>query len=79
MIAPIPKNVDRVGHIFCDTVSRWSLPHIGPQALRVTGWLADGTLPYPAGPKTLAEFIVPTISDAARTAQAAAPGDCWAS
>ena len=41
---------------------------MGPQALRVTGALADGTLPYLAGPKTLAEFIVPTINGAARAA-----------
>lgn len=38
---------------------------MGPQALRVTGELADGTLPFLAGPRTLAEFIVPTIADAA--------------
>ncbi|MEN4479914.1 TIGR03564 family F420-dependent LLM class oxidoreductase [Mycolicibacterium cosmeticum] len=37
---------------------------MGPQSLRVTGELADGTLPY-AGPRTLAEFIVPTIRAAA--------------
>lgn len=41
---------------------------MGPQALRVTGELADGTLPYLAGPRTLAEFIVPTITKAARAA-----------
>jgi F420-dependent oxidoreductase-like protein len=33
---------------------------MGPKALRVTGELADGTLPYLAGPRTLEEFIVPT-------------------
>ena len=38
---------------------------MGPKALRVTGELADGTLPYLAGPRTLEEFIVPTI-DAGR-------------
>lgn len=31
---------------------------MGPQALRVTGELADGTLPYLAGPKTLRDHIV---------------------
>ncbi len=46
---------------------------MGPQALRVTGELADGTLPYLAGPKTLAGFIVPAISEAARAAGRAAP------
>jgi F420-dependent oxidoreductase-like protein len=37
---------------------------MGPQALQVTGELAEGTLPY-AGPRTLAEFIVPRITAAA--------------
>ena len=46
---------------------------MGPQALRVTGELADGTLPYLAGPRTLAGFIVPTISEAARAAGRPAP------
>jgi F420-dependent oxidoreductase-like protein len=39
---------------------------MGSQSLRVTGELADGSLPYLAGLRTLAEFIVPTISGAAR-------------
>lgn len=38
---------------------------MGPQALRVTGELADGTLPYLAGPKTLSEHIIPEITRAA--------------
>ncbi|MCV7283945.1 LLM class F420-dependent oxidoreductase [Mycolicibacterium wolinskyi] len=38
---------------------------MGPKALSVTGELADGTLPYLAGPRTVGEFIVPTINDAA--------------
>jgi F420-dependent oxidoreductase-like protein len=38
---------------------------MGPRALRVTGELADGTLPYLAGPRTIAEFIEPTIAKAA--------------
>ena len=46
---------------------------MGPQALRVTGELADGTLPYLAGPRTLAGFIVPTITEAARAAGRPAP------
>jgi F420-dependent oxidoreductase-like protein len=40
---------------------------MGPQTLQVTGELADGTLPY-AGPRTLGEFIVPTIGKAAADA-----------
>lgn len=39
---------------------------MGPQALRVTGELADGTLPYLAGPRTLGEHIVPAITSAVR-------------
>ena len=46
---------------------------MGPQALRVTGELADGTLPYLAGPRTLSEFIVPTIAEAARAANRPTP------
>lgn len=34
---------------------------MGPQALRVTGELADGTLPYLAGPRALSEQIVPAL------------------
>lgn len=45
---------------------------MGPQTLRVTGELADGTLPY-AGPRTLEEFIVPTITTAATDAGRPAP------
>ncbi|MFJ5294846.1 LLM class F420-dependent oxidoreductase [Streptomyces sp. NPDC088348] len=41
---------------------------MGPQALCVTGELADGTIPYLAGPKTLDEHIVPTIISAAQKA-----------
>jgi F420-dependent oxidoreductase-like protein len=41
---------------------------MGPKALRVTGELADGTLPYLAGPRTIAEFIEPTIAKAAADA-----------
>lgn len=46
---------------------------MGPQALRVTGELADGTLPYLAGPRTLREFIVPMITEAADRAGRPAP------
>jgi F420-dependent oxidoreductase-like protein len=38
---------------------------MGPQALRVTGELADGTLPFLAGPRTLSERIVPLLTRAA--------------
>ncbi|AQT83065.1 LLM class F420-dependent oxidoreductase [Mycolicibacterium litorale] len=41
---------------------------MGPKALAVTGELADGTLPYLAGPRTIGEFIVPTIEKAAAAA-----------
>jgi F420-dependent oxidoreductase-like protein len=41
---------------------------MGPKALQVTGELADGTLPYLAGPRTIAEFIEPTIAKAAAEA-----------
>jgi alkanesulfonate monooxygenase SsuD/methylene tetrahydromethanopterin reductase-like flavin-dependent oxidoreductase (luciferase family) len=40
----------------------------GSKALQVTGELADGTLPYLAGPRTIAEFIEPAISKSATDA-----------
>jgi F420-dependent oxidoreductase-like protein len=46
---------------------------MGPKALRVTGELADGTLPYLAGPRTIGEFIVPEITKAADEAGRPAP------
>ena len=46
---------------------------MGPKALQVTGELADGTLPYLAGPRTVAEFIAPTITKAAADAGRPAP------
>jgi alkanesulfonate monooxygenase SsuD/methylene tetrahydromethanopterin reductase-like flavin-dependent oxidoreductase (luciferase family) len=39
---------------------------MGPKALRVTGELADGTLPYLAGPRTVEQFIRPTAAEAGR-------------
>lgn len=45
---------------------------MGPQALRATGELADGTLPY-AGPRTLDEVIVPAIAAAAADVGRPAP------
>ncbi|WP_067824581.1 TIGR03564 family F420-dependent LLM class oxidoreductase [Nocardia inohanensis] len=41
---------------------------MGPQSLRAAGELADGILPYLAGPSTLAEHIVPVITRASSTA-----------
>ncbi|MDT5067387.1 MAG: hypothetical protein QOK02_3542 [Mycobacterium sp.] len=46
---------------------------MGPKALQVTGELADGTLPYLAGPRTVEDFIVPTIGEAAAAAGRQAP------
>lgn len=46
---------------------------MGPKALRVTGELADGTIPYLAGPRTIGEFIVPTINKAAAEVGRPAP------
>jgi F420-dependent oxidoreductase-like protein len=41
---------------------------MGPRALGVAGELADGTLTYLAGPRTIEEFIAPTIAQAAAVA-----------
>lgn len=46
---------------------------MGPQALRVSGELADGILPYLAGPRALSEHIVPAVTAAARKAGRPAP------
>ncbi|MFJ5775241.1 TIGR03564 family F420-dependent LLM class oxidoreductase [Streptomyces sp. NPDC093094] len=46
---------------------------MAPQALRVSGALADGVLPYLAGPRALAEHIVPAVTAAARAAGRPAP------
>jgi F420-dependent oxidoreductase-like protein len=46
---------------------------MGPQALRAAGELADGTLPYLAGPSSLASLIVPAITAAAAAAGRPAP------
>lgn len=46
---------------------------MGPQALRASGELADGILPYLAGPKALAEHIVPAVTAAAEAAGRPAP------
>jgi F420-dependent oxidoreductase-like protein len=41
---------------------------MGPQALRVTGELADGTLPFLVGPQALSRHIVAPINEAAERA-----------
>lgn len=41
---------------------------LGPAMLRVAGELADGTVTWMTGPKTLAEHIVPSINNAAQAA-----------
>lgn len=46
---------------------------MGAQALRVAGELADGTMPFLAGPRTLEEHIVPRITEAAARAGRPAP------
>jgi F420-dependent oxidoreductase-like protein len=46
---------------------------MGPQALRVAGQLADGIVPFLAGPRALAEHIVPAAQQAAREAGRPAP------
>ena len=46
---------------------------LGPQALRVTGRLADGTTLAWVGDKTIAQHIAPTISEAAAAAGKPAP------
>jgi alkanesulfonate monooxygenase SsuD/methylene tetrahydromethanopterin reductase-like flavin-dependent oxidoreductase (luciferase family) len=46
---------------------------MGPQALKVSGELADGILPYLAGPRALADHIVPALTAAAEAAGRPAP------
>ncbi|WP_327715423.1 LLM class F420-dependent oxidoreductase [Streptomyces sp. NBC_00490] len=46
---------------------------MAPQALRVSGELADGILPLLAGPRALAEHIVPAVTAAAEAAGRPAP------
>jgi F420-dependent oxidoreductase-like protein len=41
---------------------------LGPRALRAAGELADGTVTYLAGPRTIEEYIAPTIARAAADA-----------
>ncbi|GAA0951918.1 TIGR03564 family F420-dependent LLM class oxidoreductase [Streptomyces rhizosphaericus] len=46
---------------------------MGPRALAAAGELAEGTIPFLAGPYTLAEQIVPVITEAAAAAGRPAP------
>jgi F420-dependent oxidoreductase-like protein len=46
---------------------------MGPQALRAAGELADGTVPFLAGPRALAGHIVPAVVKAAEAAGRPAP------
>lgn len=46
---------------------------LGPQFLRLTGRRADGTVLWLVGPTTVADHIVPTITDAADEAGRSAP------
>ncbi|MET0491194.1 MAG: TIGR03564 family F420-dependent LLM class oxidoreductase [Acidimicrobiales bacterium] len=46
---------------------------LGPQMLTVTGRLADGTVTWMTGPKTLTDLTVPTIQAAAEAAGRPAP------
>ncbi|MGZ4709916.1 MAG: TIGR03564 family F420-dependent LLM class oxidoreductase [Acidimicrobiales bacterium] len=46
---------------------------LGTQMLKVTGRLADGTITWCTGPRTLRDHIVPTISEAADAAGRDAP------
>jgi F420-dependent oxidoreductase-like protein len=41
---------------------------LGPQMLRLTGRLADGTITWVTGPRTLSDHIVPTLREAAKAA-----------
>ncbi|OLT00765.1 LLM class F420-dependent oxidoreductase [Pseudonocardia sp. CNS-004] len=49
------------------------LAALGPEMLRVAGELADGTVTWMTGPRTLADHIVPTVVRAAQEAGRAAP------
>ena len=41
---------------------------LGPVMLKLTGWLADGTITWMTGPKTLAAHIIPVLREAAKAA-----------
>ena len=46
---------------------------LGPQMLKATAELADGTLTWCTGPETLATYTIPTITQAAEAAGRPAP------
>jgi F420-dependent oxidoreductase-like protein len=46
---------------------------LGPAMLRVAGELADGTVTFLVGPRTLGEHVVPTITEAAQASGRPAP------
>jgi 5,10-methylenetetrahydromethanopterin reductase len=46
---------------------------LGPQMLKATAELADGTITWCTGPKTLADHVIPTINAAAEAAGRPAP------
>jgi F420-dependent oxidoreductase-like protein len=53
------------GHVPGSTRPDVLIAALGPAMLRVTGELADGTITWLAGPRTLAEHIVPILTKAA--------------
>ena len=46
---------------------------LGPQMLKLTAELADGTITWCTGPKTLADHVIPTINAAAQAAERPTP------
>ena len=46
---------------------------LGPQLLKLTGRVADGTITWMTGPNTLRELTIPTINEAASAAGRSAP------
>ena len=64
---PLPTTVPGSGGISLVVAA------MGPQALRAAGELADGTVPFLAGPRALAGHIVPTVLEAAGAAGRPAP------
>lgn len=68
-------NVDRAGEVVTaraplmvpppDPTPPVLVAALGPKMLQLTGELADGTITWMTGPRTLAEHIVPTITRAA--------------
>lgn len=49
------------------------LAALGPKMLELAGGMADGTVTWMTGPATLADHVVPTITEAARAAGRPAP------